>query len=435
MRRIASSAAKNWLVVVATVAVVAALAVVAAVAGTARATTSKSPTLTVWMAQTEVAAAKTAFARYHQVTGTKINTVVIPDPYESNVLTKFAAGQHPDILFWQPTHGELGLINATKTLQTLDGEKYLKKEPKTITKYAGSIGKHTYAAIFGSPAIIGVWYNKQNFVKAGITSVPKNFAQFKAAAAKLKAAGITPLYDAGGDMWPDQWLVDLLMAEAWTKGGLAAKLNTNKATFSDPRFLNAVNQYQSMIKAGDYNSDIKTGTFNAQSDAVYNGTVGMIVQGPYSASYLQTKYTTPQIDARLGFFGLSGQGNSPSFVLDQTGAFVLPKTGNSTNEAAAKKFLRWFMGPHYKTYVRQSRAYPGLLGYKAPAGVPKSVIEANKENAANGLPLMQMVLAVIPDIHIYLSQMIAGALTPQGVADKMTQQFQQQAKAEHLPGF
>jgi hypothetical protein len=31
--------------------------------------------------------------------------------------------------------------------------------------------------------------------------------------------------------------------------------------------------------------------------------------------------------------------------------------------------------------------------------------------------------------------MIAGALTPQGVADKMTQQFHQLAKAEHLPGF
>jgi raffinose/stachyose/melibiose transport system substrate-binding protein len=85
--------------------------------------------------------------------------------------------------------------------------------------------------------------------------------------------------------------------------------------------------------------------------------------------------------------------------------------------------------------VRQSRAYPGLVGYKAPAGVPKSVIQANADNAKNGLPLMQMVLDVIPDIHIYLSEMIAGALTPQGVADKMTQQFHQLAKAEHLPGF
>jgi raffinose/stachyose/melibiose transport system substrate-binding protein len=434
MKRTASRGSRYNLLVGA-VLVVGAVASLAALARPAHATTKAGTTLTVWEAQTEVAAAKTAFARYHQVTGVKINQVVIPDPYESNVLTKIAAGQRPDILFWQPTRGELSVLNASKVLQPLDGEPYLKKEPKTITKYAGSVSGHTYAAIFGSPAIIGVWYNVQNFQKAGITSIPQNFAQFKSAAAKLKVAGITPLYDAGADKWPTQWLVDSLMAEAWSKGGLAQKLNTNKGTFSDPRFLNAVQQYKALIDAHDYNSDISSGTFNAQSDALYDGSVGMIVQGPYTASYLQTKYSTAQIDQRIRFFGLSGQGNSPSYVLDQTGAFVLPKTGDATRQAAAKRFLRWFMGSHYKTYVRQSRAYPGLVGYKAPAGVPKSVIQANADNAKNGLPLMQMVLDVIPDIHIYLSEMIAGALTPQGVADKMTQQFHQLAKAEHLPGF
>lgn len=407
----------------------------AALVGTARATTHAKVTLTVWEAQTEVDAAKQALAAYQKASGVKINTVVIPDPYESNVLTKFAAGQHPDLMFWQPTRGELSVLNAKKTLVPLDGEPYLKKEPRTITKYAGSLGGHSYAAIFGSPAIIGVWYNLPAFKKAGITSIPKNFAQFKAAAAKLKAAGITPLYDAGGDKWPTQWLVDCLMAESWTKGGLAQKINTNKATFSDPHFLGAVNQYKSLIDAGYYNSDISSGTFNAQSDALYNGDVGMILQGPYTASYLQTKYSTARINARIGFFGLSGRGNSPSYVLDQTGALVVPNTGDAAHEAAAKAYLRWFMGPHYAAFVKASKSYPGLVGYKVPAGVPKSVIDANTDNAKNGLPLMQMVLAVIPDIHIYLSDMIAGALTPQGVADKMTQQFHQLAKAEHLPGF
>jgi len=421
------------LMLAAVVALLVAAAAVARVNVQAHAT--KKLTLTVWEAQTETPATKQAFAAYQKATGNKLNVVVVPDPYETNVLTKFAAGQRPDLMFWQPTGGELSAINGPKVLQSLDGEPYLKKEPATITKYAGSVGGHTYAAIFGSPAIIGVWYNKQNFAKAGITSLPKNFAQFKAAAAKLKAAGITPLYDAGGDKWPTQWLVDQLMAEAWTKGGLAAKLNTNKATFRDPRFINAVTAYKSLIDAGNYNSDIATGTFAAQSDAVYNGTVGMVVQGPYSVAQEQTTHTLAEINNTMGFFGVSGNGNSPSYVIDQTGAFVAPKTGNATREGAAKAFLRWFMGPYYGKYVANSKSYPGLTGYKVPAGVPQAVIDANQANAKNGLPLMQMVIAVIPDIHFYLSDMIAGALTPSQVADKMEAQFQQLAKARHLPGF
>lgn len=412
-------------------------AVVAAVAGVASAAThiQHGTTLTVWSAQTENAAIKQAFVDYQKATGTKVNVVVVPDPYETNVLTKVAAGQRPDLLFWQPTRGELGVINAAKVLQPLDGEPYLKKEPKSISTYAGRIGGHTYAAIFGPPAIEGVFYNKQDFQKAGITSLPTNFGQFKATAAKLKASGITPLYDAGADKWPTQWLVDQLMAEAWSKGGLAAKLNANKATFSDPRFLGAVTTYKSLVDDGFYNADIKTGTFNAQAEAIFSGSAAMAFQGNWLINQLTATHPVAQVNANVGFFPISGRGNATSFVADQSVSLVAPKTGNSSRETAAKGFLRWLLGPYYGKYLKNSHDYPALVGYPVPKGVTTAIIAAQRANGKNGLPLMQMVLAVIPDIHIYLADMIQGGLTPQDVADKMTGQFRQLAKAEHLPGF
>lgn len=43
-----------------------------------------------------------------------------------------------------------------------------------------------------------IFYNKDMFAKAGITTLPKTYAEFEAACEKLKAAGFTPMITAGG---------------------------------------------------------------------------------------------------------------------------------------------------------------------------------------------------------------------------------------------
>src|SRR5438105_3634701 len=43
-----------------------------------------------------------------------------------------------------------------------------------------------------------IFYNKDMFAKAGITTLPKTYAEFEAACEKLKAAGFVPMISAGG---------------------------------------------------------------------------------------------------------------------------------------------------------------------------------------------------------------------------------------------
>ena len=54
--------------------------------------------------------------------------------------------------------------------------------------------------------MIGFWYNKALFEKAGITAPPTTWDEYLAAIGKLKDAGITPLAIAGKDQWPSMHL-------------------------------------------------------------------------------------------------------------------------------------------------------------------------------------------------------------------------------------
>src|SRR3984893_1864658 len=51
--------------------------------------------------------------------------------------------------------------------------------------------------------VVGFWYRKDLFAKAGITSPPTTIAQLESDDTMLKAHGITPISLGGGSRWPD----------------------------------------------------------------------------------------------------------------------------------------------------------------------------------------------------------------------------------------
>jgi raffinose/stachyose/melibiose transport system substrate-binding protein len=68
---------------------------------------------------------------------------------------------------------------------------------------AGALGIYAYKGKqYGVPwdmGMIGVWYNKALFTKAGIAAVPTTWDDFLADVSKLKASGTAPLAIAGKD--------------------------------------------------------------------------------------------------------------------------------------------------------------------------------------------------------------------------------------------
>ena len=81
--------------------------------------------------------------------------------------------------------------------------------------------------MYGVPfdlGIVGVWYNKALFEKAGIDAPPETWAEFLEDVEKLKAAGITPISLAEGDKWPGMfWYGYLRSAPCGRRGDAAGR--------------------------------------------------------------------------------------------------------------------------------------------------------------------------------------------------------------------
>ncbi len=154
-------------------------------------------TLTIWAAQNSNTVPDSVIAGFEELTGAKVEVVTIPDPYEQGVQTKVATGDMPDLAFWQPTASQLTALNAKQNLQPLDDAPWLDSYKPELRDITGILDDTRYAALITTPAVEGVYYNKEVFAANGITETPTDWESFLQTARDLKAAGVDPVLRDG----------------------------------------------------------------------------------------------------------------------------------------------------------------------------------------------------------------------------------------------
>jgi raffinose/stachyose/melibiose transport system substrate-binding protein len=390
-------------------------------------------TLTIWAAQNSNTVAKTVVADFEAATGAKVNIVTIPDPYEQSLQTKVASGDKPDLAFWQPTASELTSLNASTNLQPLDDAPWVSKFKPALQDITGLLNGKRYAALISSPAVEGVYYNKQVFAKYGITSEPKNFAEMIADAKSIKAKGGTPFYEMGGDRWATQWWVQVQLADA-AKAGLWDKVNKNQEKFTDSTILDAITKYQDLVKQGLFNKNITSATFVDQGKALLAGDAAMVVQVNSFFSELQASAKTDELNQKIGFFPISPSGNVGTFIPDQSNALVAFKTGDSKRESAARQLLSFWLGSEYPKFLADQNTVSLETAVPSPATVPDA-LKSVSDSLATSVGSMQALAVANPDLYINLANMLSGKMTPEKVASTTQAQFAQLAKAIGAPGF
>ena len=129
-----------------------------------------------------------------------------------------------------------------------------------ISKIGGSVagwqvdGK-TYALPF-SVGVVGYWYNKDLFQKAGVTAPPATMEELTAVVEQLKGAGITPMSIGAGDKWP--------AAHYWYYTALRScsqevlEEATTSLDFSDPCFVEAGEVLQGLLETEPFNPGFLT---------------------------------------------------------------------------------------------------------------------------------------------------------------------------------
>lgn len=391
--------------------------------------------LTMWTAQNTVNAPEQVIDAFEKATGAKVDTQAIPDLYEQNVPTKLASGDRPDLMFWQPSISTLPFVQPQQNLLTLDGEPWVSKLGDT-ERSLGVIDGKRYAAIVTSPAMLGVYYNKDVFKQAGLgekdfpTSYDELLALGRKVAGKTDAAAF---YEAGGDKWPLQWQMQIQLTDLDQQWW--ADLNAGKKKWTDPVVVGAIKKYkEKLLDAGLAQKNYRTGTFTGQADALWKGDAGMVLNVTSFQSQLQAKYSTAEIDKRIGWFPVANSSATGLYSPDQTNGVVVFKTGDEKRQNAARQFLAFWLGPDYPDYIKAMKIPSVQPSVPTPDGLPETS-KAQVAALPKAIGVFQAKAIVAPDTHLYLADMIFGKKSPQQVAQAIQDQFAQVAKAQGAPGF
>ncbi|MFD6138140.1 ABC transporter substrate-binding protein [Promicromonospora sp. NPDC060271] len=389
--------------------------------------------LTIWAAQNSNTAPEAVVAGFEELTGAEVEVVTIPDPYEQGVQTKVATGDLPDLAFWQPTGSMLTALNAPTNLQPLDGAPWLDSYGEGLADITGLLDDTRYAALVTSPAVEGVYYNKEVFAEHGITETPTDWDSFIETARTLKSEGETPFFEMAADQWATQWWVQVQLADA-AEDGLWDRVNTGEEKFTDPTILGAIETYKGLIDEGLFNEDIRTATFEDQADALLAGDAAMAVQVNSFFGQLQAKADAAELDEKIGFFPISPTGNVGTFIPDQSNALVAFRTGDADREAAARQLLSYWLGDGYADFVADRDTISLQDGVPTPDSVPQALLDAHA-SLGESVGSMQALAVANPDLYIYLADMIQGTTTPEEVAQQTQDQFAQLARAQGIEGF
>jgi raffinose/stachyose/melibiose transport system substrate-binding protein len=393
----------------------------------------KGVTLTVWESSSVTPGYKALFTAFEQATGAKINEVVFPDPFESNLLTKWATGARPDLMVFQSATDFVQQLNPAKNLFDLTSQPYIAKELFNQNQYATVVNGRNYGLSLETPSVFGLWYNKKILAADKLTA-PTTFAQLVSVCQTIKKdnPGVSPLYDVGGDQWPTQILPFMLWTDA-LKGGLQDKLNTNQAKWTDPAIVSSLVNYQTLMNDGCFNSNQKTGTYAEQESDFETGKTAMITQGTWVSPDLIKAMGVTKLNEQVGWQALST--STATAAYSTTFSVQAPKTGNTTQGSAALSFLDYASGPAYQTFVDTNDQAPALSGFTTPKNLPSALLTAYQALEGQGTSYPQLFVASYGPFITYLSEMINGSATPAQVAAKLQQQWVKSAQAIGVTGF
>jgi raffinose/stachyose/melibiose transport system substrate-binding protein len=395
----------------------------------------KNATIVVMAPQDQVMDAERALAeRFTKETGIKVDFQIYPsDQWVTLLQTKLNSGECGDIFMDQDGALDIGpRYDIQKNGVDLSKEPWVKSLDPTVLSAATLNGK-----VYGLPLwdTYNIWdyvYNKKIFSKLGLV-VPKTYAQFKDACEKIKAAGITPIYESCADGWHHQLpFLEMGCRLNELHPGLYDQLNANKVKLADvPEARQLLEQILETSKS--YYGD------NYLSNQYANTPVAMA-----SGKYAMCMYSWGEIVAASKESGMTA---------DDFGVFVMPFMDNRTlnvNPSGPTHFV-YSRGKH----IEEAKAYLAFLTKKGNAQFYLDNIDRFNRLSVTGLKYKQngsttgladvkksgvvMQSAVTytntqwMDIGKDMVAMFTGQMTPKQVLESLDKRRAEQAIAQKDP--
>ena len=232
------------------------------------------------------------------------------------------------------------------------------------------------------------FYNKADFTKAGVTSVPTDWSQLYAACTKLKAAGYTPIvYGNGGQPlgatfypWYDmsymmigaytvpQWQGLYSGSTPWTSAAISAQLSN----------------WVKLHSSGCTNSDVVTNTNNLGQ--FESGKAAMMVDGTWD-----TQKFTGALGSKVAAFAPPFSSTPIKGVVDFAGD-GLSMMSYSPHKAQAAEFLTFMTTKQAAAIVNAAGLIPAINGTSTTNPVNQEMLNFVSQQGMAVYPMLDNVV-------------------------------------------
>ena len=240
------------------------------------------------------------------------------EDYDGKLQTALASNTVPDIFFQRGGGKMLAMVNANKVAPLT-----LTAADQANVSAAALAGETLNGKIYAIPLDQqpeGIYYSKNLFKQAGITSTPTTIPELEADVAKLKTINVAPIAVGAKDAWPAaHWYYNFALREC-----SQATMNTagTSLKFTDPCWTKAGDDLTAFLKVNPFQPGFLTtaAQVGAGSSAglVANHKAGMELMGAWDPGTISTLTPNQKPLPDLGWFPFpavpGGQGD-PSAMM------------------------------------------------------------------------------------------------------------------------
>lgn len=354
--------------------------------------------------------------------GVKIKIVVLEnDAYKSKMTAQTASGKLPDIFH---TWGggvlkqqiDAGLVEdlTSRTKPWADGLLPVAKAPYLFDD-------KTYAIPFDI-GMVGFWYNKALFTKAGVTAPPATWTAFLDAVRKLKASGVAPLALAGKESWTGMYYWAYLAMR--TAGAQALEKANSDKDFTGDDFVQAGQHLQELVDLQPFQKGFLGASYagpTGQSATMANSKAAMELMGQWAPS--AEAAAGKGLGSDLGFFpfpAVEGGKGALTEVFGGGGGHALRKGAPQ----AAVDFLKFFASQATDTeLVKKTGVLPVVPAAESALTDPNLKAVQAQLTAATGFQLyldQAYAPALGQQVNDSVAGLIAGSQSPKQVTEAIT---------------
>ncbi|RKQ87216.1 raffinose/stachyose/melibiose transport system substrate-binding protein [Solirubrobacter pauli] len=352
----------------------------------------------------------------------KINVTVLEnEAFKAKLTTTMQSGKVPDIFqSWgggtlkeqadaglvqdvtEPTKAWIGELNPAATgLYELDGKQY---------------------GIPFNLGMVGVWYRKSLFEKAGIETPPATWDEFLTTVQTLKAKGITPLAIGEKDKWPGMfWWANLSLRIA---GKDALAQAGEDGSFDGPGFVKAGDELQRLIDLQPFQKGFLAAPWDGaggEAAQIGTGKAAMSLMGQWAPStYAANAKDADAVLGDLGWFPfptVDGGAGGPTEQFGGGDGFAFGKDA----PPEAVDFAKFLVT---SDVANKAGASGGILPVKK--GTESSVTDVNMKSVLDARAKADFV-------QLYLDQAYAPAVG-QAVNDAVQELFAGKASPQDVAG-